>query len=468
VSERKGDAKPELVQGLGAWDAALLTIGSILGTGIFIVTGDIARVVPHAGLILALWVVGGLLTLAGALTYAELGALFPRAGGQYQFLKEAYGPLCGFLFGWAAFFVIMSGGIATLAVGFGEYLGAFVPFFATGHVLVSIPLGPWSLPLNGGQLAGALAILLLTAVNYLGLKEGAALQNLVTLAKVGSILGLAAFGLLARPAVSGNLTAPLPPGNLLSALGVGMIAIVWSFDGWYAVTNVGSEMRRPSRDLPLGLIGGTIAVTVLYALMNLVYVRALSVEQMAKTARIGEAAALVLFGPLGARLITVAVLVSTFGCISSTILYAARIYLPMAEDGVFFPRLARIHPRYRTPSASILAQGAWSMLLAFSGSYEQLYTYVTFAVMLFHAATGVAVMVLRRRMPDAERPYRVWGYPWVPLVFVVSSVALVLNTLVEKPRESAVGLGLLVLGVPAYLWWRRRAASAPEAPHRTA
>jgi APA family basic amino acid/polyamine antiporter len=447
---------PQLVRGLGVWDAALLTIGSILGTGIFITTGDIARVVPHAGMILVLWAVGGILTLAGALTYAELGVLFPRAGGQYQFLKEAYGPLPGFLFGWGAFFIIMSGGIATLAVGFGEYLGAFVPFFSTRNPVLALPFG--GPVLNGGQLAGALAIALLTAVNYLGLKEGAGLQNLVTVVKVASILGLAAFGLAVPATAPAQLAAPLPPGNLLAALGVGMIAVFWSFDGWYAVTNVGSEMRRPDRDLPRGLILGTVAVTLLYVLMNLVYVRALSVEEMGRTPRIGEAAAQVLFGPIGARLITVAVLVSTFGCISATILYAARIYLPMAQDGVFFPALARIHPRYRTPSASILAQGVWSILLAFSGSYEQLYTYVIFAVVLFHAATGAAVFVLRRRIPDAPRPYRAWGYPFVPLVFVLSSAALVLNTLVEKPKESALGLGLLLLGVPAYLWWRRAPA----------
>ena len=458
---------PQLVRGLGAWDAALLTIGSVLGTGIFITTGDIARAVPHGGLILLLWVLGGALTLAGALTYAELGAMFPRAGGQYQFLKEAYGPLWGFLFGWAAFFVIMSGGIAALAVGFGEYLGSYLPFFSTRHELLEVPLGGQRLVVNGGQLAGALAIAFLSAVNYLGLKQGAGLQNLVTLVKVASLVGLAGFGLLVPAAAEWRLMAPPPQGGLLGALGVGMIAVLWSFDGWYAVTNVGSEMRRPERDLPRGLVAGTVAVTLLYVLMNLVYVRALPVEEMARTPRIGEAAALALFGPVGARLITAAVLVSTFGCISATILYAARIYLPMAEDGVFFPALARVHPRHRTPSASILAQGAWSILLTCSGSYEQLYTYVIFAVVLFHAATGAAVFVLRRRLPDAPRPYRVWGYPWVPLVFILSSAALVLNTLLEKPVESAFGLGLLALGLPAYLWWRRSRPGA-ELDHRGA
>jgi APA family basic amino acid/polyamine antiporter len=463
MNERPGRKEQELVRGLGAGDAALVTIGSVLGTGIFITTGDIARNLPHAGLILLAWIGGGLFTLAGALTYAELGALYPRAGGQYHFLRETYGLFWGFLFGWAAFLVIMSGGIATLAVGFGEYLGAFLPFFSTGHVLFQVPLGHWTWVVSGGQLAACLAILLLSAINYLGVKEGAAVQNVITVVKIGSILGLIGFGLAVSAPVAPRLTAPLPRGGVITAFGVAMIAVAWSYDGWYAVTNLGGEMRRPQRDLPLGLIGGTLVLTLLYTAVNLVYIRALPVEAMGLTGRIGEAAASVLFGPSGARLITAAVLLSTFGCISSTILYAARIYLPMAQDGVFFPSLARIHPRYLTPSTCIVAQGAWASLLTFSGTYEQLYTYVVFAVVLFHAATGAAVIVLRKRRPDVPRPYRTWGYPVVPLLFVLCSLALAANTLLEKPVESLIGLGILGLGLPAYLWWRRQ---GKERPHR--
>jgi APA family basic amino acid/polyamine antiporter len=461
---REGDEpSPALLRGLGIWDVTLVTVGSVLGTGIFITTGDIARTVPHAGLILLVWVLGGLVTLAGALTYAELGALFPRAGGQYHYLKEAYGPFVGFLFGWAAFLVIMTGGIATLAVGFGEYLGAFLPFFSTSHVLVAVPLGARTLVLNGGQLAGALAIVVLTAINYVGLKEGALVQNAVTVVKIGSILALAVIGLLRPAAVEPVLAGAIPPVAPLAAIGVAMIAVLWSFDGWYGATNLAEEMRRPERDLPLGLVFGTALVTLLYGLMNLVYVRTLSVEEMAATSRIGESAALVLFGPTGARLINAAVLVSTFGCISSTILYAARIYLPMARDGVFLPALARIHPKYQTPGPCILAQGLWAVLLTFSGSYEQLYTYVIFAVVLFHGLTGAAVVVLRRNRPDAPRPYRTWGYPFVPAVFVLVSLAIVLNTLIEKPAESLVGLAILALGVPAYAYWRRSRGVASAA-----
>jgi len=459
MADPSSTQQPALVRGLGTFDGALITIGSILGTGIFITTADIARVLPHAGLILAVWVVGGLLTLAGALTYGELGAMFPRAGGQYNFIKEAYGPLWGFLFGWASFFVINTGGIAALAVGFGEYLGSFLPFFSTTNVLLRVPLGTWAWQVSGGQLAGAAAIILLSAVNYVGLKEGVWVQNIVTIVKVGSIVGLAGVGFAVAAPVSPNLAAPLPAGNVLGAFGVGMIAVLWSFDGWYGLTASAGEIRNPARSLPWGLTLGTLAATILYVLMNVVYLRAVPVGEMSQTSRIGETAAAILFGPVGARLVSAAVLVSTFGCISSTILWASRIYLPMAQDGLFFRPLAEVHPRYLTPAASIAAQCAWAVVLTLSGTYEQLYTYVVFAATASHAATGLAVFLLRRARPDAPRPYRTWGYPWVPAAFIVASLVLVANTLAEKPVQSLIGVGLVALGLPAFARWRPRAMS---------
>ena len=447
----------QLVRGLGAWDGALLTIGATVGTGIFITTGDIARVLPHGGLILLVWLAGGLLTLAGALTYAALGVLFPRAGGIYHFLKEAYGPLPGFLYGWACFLIIMSGGIAAIAVGFGEYLGAFLPFFSTQHVLLAIPLGGWTWTLSGGQVAAAAAIVVLTAVNVVGLREGAGTQNLLTVLKVAAIAGFVAFGLLVDGQALPELLAPVPAAGLVTAFGVGMIAALWTFDGWYGLTLSAGEVRRPGRNLPLGLIAGTGAVLVMYTLLNLVYLRALPVAAMAGTPRIGESAAAALFGPAGARLVTLAVLVSTLGCLASTILYAARIYLPMAQDGVFFPTLARVHPRFRTPARCLVAQGAWAVLLTVTGTYSQLYTYAIFAATLFHVATGAAVFVLRRTRPALPRPYRVWGYPVVPALFLLACALLVANTLAERPAESLAGLGLVALGLPAYAAWRRRA-----------
>ncbi|HEX3554396.1 MAG TPA: amino acid permease [Thermoanaerobaculia bacterium] len=452
---------PTLVRGLSTWDGALLTIGSIVGTGIFITTADMAKVLPHPGLILLVWLAGGLLTLAGALSYGELGAMFPRAGGLYHFVKEAYGPLMGFLYGWTAFLVIMSGGNAALGVAFGEYLGSFLPWFSTQHVLLSVPVTQhWSWTLSGGQVAAVAALLILTAINHVGLKEGAGVQNALTVLKIGAIVGLIALGLFARAPVTPHLFGPVGhvPGGLLAAFGVAMIAALWTYDGWYGLTCSAGEMRDPGRSLPRGLILGTGAVVVLYLLLNVVYARALSVGAMAATPRIAETAAAVLFGPWAARLVSLIVLISTFGCLSSTILYSSRIYLPMAEDGLFFKSLARIHPVYRTPVPSLWAQTAWSVVLTVSGSYSQLYTYVIFASVVFHAMTAAAVFVFRRRRPDAPRPYRTWGYPVVPALFIFACLLLIGNTLKESPVESLIGLGLVVLGVPTYLMFRRRSA----------
>jgi len=462
--EAEKDGAARLVRGLGTWDAALLTIGSVVGTGIFITTGDMAKVLPSAGLILLVWAAGGLLTLAGALTYAELGVLFPRAGGIYHYIREAYGPLWGFLYGWIAFLVIMSGGNAALGVAFGEYLGSFLPWFSTQHILLSLPIGHWTWSLSGGQVAAVAALVVLTAVNHIGLKEGAWVQNALTALKVGAIVLIGVFGLLAAAPATNALTEPRHaiPGGLLAAFGVAMIAALWTYDGWYGLTCSAGEVRNPARSLPRGLILGTLAVMALYLLINVVYVRALPIAGMTLTSRIGETAAAVLFGPRAARWVSLAVLISTFGCLSSTILYSSRIYLPMAEDGLFFRSLAKVDPRYRTPVRSLWAQTAWSIVLTVSGTYDQLYTYVVFSSVVFHAATAAAVFVFRRRLPDAPRPYRTWGYPWVPGLFILACLPLIGNTLHEKPVESLLGLGLLVLGVPAFLIVRARSLKRLE------
>lgn len=440
----------------------LLTVGSVIGTGIFITTADIARALPHQGLILLVWLLGGLLTLAGALTYAELGAMYPRAGGMYHYLKEAYGGPWGFLYGWGCFLIMSSGGIAALAVAFGEYLGSFLPFFSTRHVLMEIPLGGFTWRFSGGQLAAVLAILSLTAINHLGVREGAGVQNLLTVIRIGSIVIFVALGLAAGTDVEIDLGANLPAGSLWSALGVAMIAALWTYDGWYGPTFSAGEMRQPERTLPVGLIWGTVLIMALYMLLNVVYLRALPLAEAAASPRIAEAAATALLGSSAARWLSLAVVFSTFGCLSATILYSPRIYLPMAADGVFFRGLAKVDPRFHTPVRSLWAQSLWAVALTASGTYEQLYTYVVFAAVLFHVGTAAAVFVLRYRKPDMRRPYRVWGYPWVPLVFICASALLVGNTLIERPVESVTGLGLLAIGFPAYLWWKRRATPAAD------
>ncbi len=453
-------SKRDLVRGLSVTDATLVTVGSVLGSGIFLTTSDIARALPHAGLIVAAWVCGGLLAVAGALTYAELATMMPRAGGPYHFLREAYGPIIGFLKGWVDFLVIMSGALAAIAVGFGQYLGSFVPFFSSDNVLASADLFGFDWKLTGSAVAGVLAILFFTITTLFGVRESVLIQNLLTVLKIGAMVGLAGVGLLVAPVTSVDFAAGEVPTSLLSAFGVAMIGILWTFDGWYAVTYLGGEMKEPARDLPKAMFAGVGIVTLLYVLLNVVYLRAIPVSEMPLHPKIAESAAVALFGAGAAKLVSAAVMLSAFGCIGATVIYSTRIYLPMAQDGLFFKSLAVIHPKWRTPVACILAQGVWTIILTLSGTYEALYTYVVVILFLFHAAVGVAVFVLRVQKPDWSRPYRVPGYPIVPAIFVLTCLAFVLNALIERPTESFFGVIILLMGIPAYLYWKRTAASS--------
>ena len=448
---------PALLRSLGAVDGALITVGATLGSGIFLTTGDIARRCPQPALVLALWAGGGLFALAGALAYGELGAMFPRAGGQYHFLKEAYGRLWGFLFGWTSFLVIMTGGISAIAVGFGEYLGAFLPAVGSDVELLSVGLAGIRWTVRGPQLTGALAVLVLTGVNWLGVREGALVQNVTTVLKLGALLLLVGIGLWAPPPVTPAWGAPLPPGSIIGGLGLGLVAVLWTYDGWYVLTFSAGEIRRPERNLPRGLVLGVVTVAVVYLAINWVYLRALDIPTLARTARVGEAAAAALLGPGAARAVTLVILLSMFGCLAANVLCCARIYLPMAEDGVFFRALSRIHPRHRTPSASLLAQGVLAAAIALSGTYAELYTTVIFASVLFHAATAAAVFVLRKRHPEADRPFRAWGHPWSTGAFVAACGVVAAVTLVQAPVRSVLGLGLIAAGLPAYAWWSRSA-----------
>jgi len=447
-----------LIRTLGLWDVTTITAGTILGSAIFLAAAFVPREVPHATLALLLWVAGGLIAIAGALTYAELGTMFPEAGGQYHYIKQAFGPLWGFLFGWSSLVAIQAGANAYLGVAFGEYLGAFVPFFSSTHVIASIPAGAWTLELNAVQLAGVCAIGVLTAVNYVGTKQGARVQSTLTAIKLLSVAGLIGFGLLAPAKVAPDWTAPLPSGNLMAAMGLAIVAILGNFDGWYQATFSAGEIERPERNLPLGMIGGTVLIGVVYLLVNLVYFRAMPLADIGASTRIGEEATTALLGPTAGRLLAAAVLVSVFGCLSSAIIGASRLGLPMSEDAPVFRWMARIHPRYHTPTASIVTLGLWSMVLVLSGSYEQLFQYSVFSSFIFHVITGLALFRLRREQPDVPRPYRVVGYPWVPALFVAAMTGLVVNTLYERPVQSLLGVGLVALGVPVFRW-RRAAAS---------
>lgn len=337
------------------------------------------------------------------------------------------------------------------AVTAGTILGSAI-FIAAAFVPRAVPHP--TLALLIWVIGGLIAIAVLSTVNYFGAKQGSTVQGALTAIKLLSVAGLIGFGLLAPANVAPDWTAPLPPGNLVAAMGLAIVAVLGSFDGWYQATLCAGEIKRPERNLPLGMIGGTVLIGVLYLLVNLVYFRALPLSEIGASARIGEEATTALLGPTAGRLLAAAVLVSVFGCLSSAILGASRLGLPMAEDAAAFRWAARIHPRYHTPTAGILALAVWSMLLVLSGSYEQLFQYVMFASLIFHFITGLALFRLRRELPNMRRPYRVAGYPWVPALFVVAMAGLVLNAFYEQPLQALLGIGIVALGVPIFRWRR--------------
>jgi APA family basic amino acid/polyamine antiporter len=436
-----------LARAIGLRSAILFVVGSVIGSGIFLTTGGMAMVIPSASLLLAAWVLGGVLAIAGGLTYAEMGAMFPRSGGVYVFLKEAYGPLPAFLYGWAALFVVISGGIAAVAVGFAAYLSYFIPTLTTTSLL----------GIEGTKLVAASVILVLGAVNYTGVRSGNMVNVVTTAAKVGALAALPVMALVAARAHPQFLPI-VPPGldRPAASFGVAMIAVLWTYEAWYFITYAAGEIKDPQRNLPRALFGGILLLTAIYVVVNIAYMYALTLDEMKGTTRIAERAATALIGPVGATFIALTVLISTFGNNAAAILGGSRLLFAMASDGVFLPVASRVHPRYLTPHVAIVALTVWSALLALSGTYEQLFTYVMFASILFSVAAGVALFRLRSTMPDRPRPYRTWGYPFVPLVFIAGSAAFVLNTLFERPVESLAGLGLLALGLPAYWYWGRK------------
>ena len=435
---------PQLVRGLGLKEAVTVLMGSIIGSGIFLTPRAIAQATPSPGVILLVWTVSGVLTLFGALAYAELGSMMPRSGGQYVYLREAFGPLWGFLFGWTLFLVIQTGSIAAVAVAFAEYSGYFLPLSPSLMKVVAI-----------------LCILLLTAVNYVGVRRGGWIQNIFTILKVGAIVALVAWGFSARGGSWVNFQ-PLWGGvnhdGLLRAFGVAMVAALWSYDGWNNVGFVAEEIKNPQRNLPLALTFGTLGVILIYLSANLVYMYTLSVSQIAQSQLVAADVARKLIGPAGGLAISAAVLVSTFGTVNGFILAGPRVYYAMAKDGLFFKRIGEIHGRFHTPAFSIVLQGVWAALLTLTGKFEQLFTYVIFASWLYYAMVVAAVIVLRRKRPSAPRPYKTWGYPVVPVLFVAIALWFVYNTLATDPRDSLMGLGLVLLGLPAYFYWKRGGA----------
>ena len=456
-----------LVRALGLGSAVLFVLGSVIGSGIFLTTGSMAAVLPSPTLIIAAWVAGGVIALTGGLTYAEMGAMYPNSGGVYVYLREAFGPLVAFLYGWAALLVFFSGGIAAVAVGFADYVSYFVPALSTSRIIWSLgtPLGLWSV--SAAQAVAVIAIVALAAINYVGVRTGNLVNIVLTIAKVA---GLAALPILALVASEASPAwVPVVPADLarpLAGFGIAMIAVLWTNDAWYCVTWIAGEMKKPQRDLPRALLIGISLLTLIYVIVNLAYLYALPLSEMSGVTRVAERAATAMAGVNGARFVAMTVVVSTFGCDAAAILAGARLLFAMARDGVFLPAAARVHPQYRTPHVAIVALSTWSAVLALSGSYEQLFTYVMFSSILLHMIGAIGLFRLRRTRPDHPRPYRVWGYPYVPAVFIAASLAFVLNTLFEKPTESLAGLGLLALGLPVYWYFKRGSATVVAANER--
>lgn len=452
-----------LVQGLGLLDATTIVMGSMIGSGIFIVAADIARQTASPGLIMTAWVVTAALTLVAALSYGELAGAMPRAGGQYVYLREAYGPLFGFLYGWTLFLVIQTGTIAAVAVAFAKFTGVLLPWFSEEKRLAT--LGPLSL--SSQQLLAIAVLVFLTWVNTRGLRAGAAVQNIFTIAKTGALLGLIALGFAYRsPEAVGRNFGDFW-GNAgwnwatIQAVGVAMVGSLFSSDAWNNVTFTGEEVRNPRRNLPLALGLGVLVVSLLYVASNLAYLNLLPLEaiQNAPQDRVATAAVAVALGPMAVQLMAAAIMVSTFGCMNGMILAGARVYYAMARDGLFFASVARVDPRRHTPVVSLAVQCGWACLLTLTGTYSDLLDYVVFAVLLFYGLTIAGVFVLRRRRPEMPRPYRAAGYPVLPALYIAAAGLIEAILLLYKPNYTWPGLIIVLLGIPAYFVWRRKRAS---------
>jgi len=465
MSELTSNGKPHisLIRQLGLFDSTMVMVGIVIGSGIFLTTGIMAKNIPSGGLILLAWTVGGLLTLAGALTYAELGAAMPEAGGQYVYLREAYGPMAGFLFGWISFLVYMTGGIAGLALAFAEYFGYFFPSLSNNKIIFSSVINLFNQPitysLSAGQLVGVVVIIFLSIFNYIGVGFGKIIQNLFTLLKIGTIVAIIVLGFSIGKGTAVNLS--LNPtgmgfGQLIVGFGIALVAVSWAFDGWNNVNFVAGEIKNAKRNLPLALILGTLGITALYILTNYIYLYALPINDMIGVVRIAEKATSYLFGASTGAIISAAVIISTFGALNGSILTGPRIYYAMAKDNLFFHRVSRVNPRFRTPGFAILIQAIWAGILTLVGTFEQIFTFAMFVSIIFWIAASTSVFTLRKKYPNLPRPYKTWGYPVIPIVFIAASSGILLNTLIEKPVESLAGLGFTAIGIPVYFYWKRK------------
>ncbi len=431
----------ELRRSLGFTDLMLITIGTVIGSGIYLVPSLVLRQTGgHTGLAFTVWAVAGFLSLLGALTYAELGAMKPEAGGLYAYLRDAFGPLPAFLYGWASFLVIASGSIAALAVAFANYLSPLLPFRVPGPVI-------------------SLAVILVVAlINIRGTRGSATVQNWTTGAKFGVLFLLSVVLTLRGTGGAGLPTAPIevPNGSLAAGFGAAMIGVLWAYEGWQYVTFSAGEAKDPQRTFPRAISIATFLLIVLYLMANLGYVRALGPAGVANSQRVAADAIGTILGPVAGAVVSALILVSIFSALNGLILTTPRMYYAMACDGLFFQKLTSVHPRFGTPAFAIVTLTAWGALLAASGTFSQLLTYAVFTGWIFYALGALAVMMLRRSEPNALRPFRVPGYPVTPILFVVAAVALVVNTVITQPGISSIGLAFVALGAPVFFIWRSR------------
>jgi basic amino acid/polyamine antiporter, APA family len=449
--------QPSLQRVLGLWSAVSIVIGTVIGSGVFLVPKRMIVEVGSTKALFSVWVVGGLLSLFGALTYAELASAMPEAGGEYVFLRESYGPFWGYLYSWTQLAVAKSGSIATLGSGFYLYLSVFIPVLAKPVLTIPYPIGPGGGPLeiHFGQLAAIVIIILLCTVNYVGVEAGGTFQVLVTVVKMVLICGVIAAGIFSKRGSLSHFHETAGIGNGYSGFFAALVGALWAYDGWNNVSMVSSEIREPQKNLPRALIFGSAAVMATYIAINIAYFYVLSPTQVAHTDQVAAGMMAHLYGPAAARAVTVAVLISILAALNGSILSGARVPYAMARDGYFFRPLARVHPAFKTPGISMIVLCGWSCVLILSGWYEQLYNFVIFGSWILYSMTAASVFVLRRQKPGMVRPYRVVGYPIVPGLFVFVGILLLASTLVHSPRESLMGLGFMAIGVPIYFRFRR-------------
>ncbi|MGA8028892.1 MAG: amino acid permease [Bryobacteraceae bacterium] len=447
---------PKLERVLGLWSAISIVIGTVIGSGVFLVPSTMIRFVGSVEKLFVVWIVAGLLSLFGALTYAELAAALPEAGGEYVYLSAAYGPLWGFLYGWTQFWVAKSGSIATLAAGFYTYLTAFFPVLGGRLLVVPLHIGPGGslLEIRYGQLLAIGVIVILAGVNYVGVRSGGNLQVFVTAVKMLLIGGLVLVGIFSGKGDFSHFGSHIAAAGGVAGFFAAMVSALWAYDGWNNVSMVSSEVRDPQRNLPRSLILGTSAVIATYLLINVAYFYVLTPGQVASSHRVAAEMMSKIHGEAAAGAVTIAVLISIFAALNGSILSGARVPYAMARDGLFFRSAAKVHPKYKTPGNSMIMLCLWSCVVVLSGWFDDLYNFVIFGSWILYLMTAVSVFVLRRKQPDLARPYRVVGYPLVPVLFVTVAAFLLVSTIRTRPRESIMGLALMGLGVPCYFYWK--------------